>query len=412
MIKAGHRLVEENLVARTWGNVSCRVGRNTFMITPSGKPYEGLGLNDIVAVNLDDLSFEGSLQPSSETKVHAAVYRRRPDVNFIIHTHQLNASALSLLASDLDFDQPGLKEEFGEKIWSVPYALSGSTALMKNVETVLGRHQGKAYLLTGHGALCLGKDSEEAFRVALMMEEQCLKHMLRCNFNLSGQETFAEKEFARFYQDRFSVTKQKRPQSPEGFAGSSIFSEGKIIFYPRKPGFVDGANDAKDEENSLVLSAELEGRGPLGPGLRAAWLVHRAIYKKHLGINAVIHTKRADILNYSSTGKTLYPMIDDFAQIIGLSARPATLDYSQPQKAARLIVSKLSGRRAVLLQGAGALCLGPSFKEAQAAELVLEKNCRAAIAVDLCGQGRPLKWHQSVLMRYIYLHHYAKKAEQ
>ena len=61
VIAAGLRLVEKGLIARTWGNVSCRVDENSFVITPSGKPYEGLTPDDIVEVKIDTLSYELSL---------------------------------------------------------------------------------------------------------------------------------------------------------------------------------------------------------------------------------------------------------------------------------------------------------------------------------------------------------------
>ena len=60
VIAAGLRLVEKGLIARTWGNVSCRVDENSFVITPSGKPYEGLTPDDIVEVKIDTLSYLSS----------------------------------------------------------------------------------------------------------------------------------------------------------------------------------------------------------------------------------------------------------------------------------------------------------------------------------------------------------------
>ena len=70
VIAAGLRLVEKGLIARTWGNVSCRVDENSFVITPSGKPYEGLTPDDIVEVKIDTLSYE--VAPISLLSVDAA----------------------------------------------------------------------------------------------------------------------------------------------------------------------------------------------------------------------------------------------------------------------------------------------------------------------------------------------------
>ncbi|MBR5016026.1 MAG: class II aldolase/adducin family protein, partial [Clostridia bacterium] len=88
VIDAGKELLESGLIARTWGNVSARISDTQFVITPSGKAYETLTPEDIVTVNIADCSYEGDIKPSSEKGVHAEAYRLRPDVDFIIHTHQ------------------------------------------------------------------------------------------------------------------------------------------------------------------------------------------------------------------------------------------------------------------------------------------------------------------------------------
>ena len=97
VIEAGHRLLETGLIARTWGNVSARISDTQFVITPSGRTYDTLTPDDIVVVNIDDCSYEGDIKPSSEKGIHADAYALRSDVNFVIHTHQVNASALTLI---------------------------------------------------------------------------------------------------------------------------------------------------------------------------------------------------------------------------------------------------------------------------------------------------------------------------
>ena len=102
VIKAGIEVVEYGLIARTWGNISCRVDDKRFVITPSGRPYETLTPDEIVVVNIDDCSYEGDIKPSSEKGIHAEAYRLRPEVNFVIHTHQMQASVISALGMDIN----------------------------------------------------------------------------------------------------------------------------------------------------------------------------------------------------------------------------------------------------------------------------------------------------------------------
>ena len=63
VVRAGKQLVESGLIARTWGNVSCRVSDTQFVITPSGRAYETLTPEEIVLVNIADLSYDGDVKP-------------------------------------------------------------------------------------------------------------------------------------------------------------------------------------------------------------------------------------------------------------------------------------------------------------------------------------------------------------
>ncbi|MBJ2356008.1 class II aldolase/adducin family protein, partial [Sphaerochaeta sp. S2] len=136
VLEATKKLVASQLVARTWGNISCRVGNNQFLITPSGKSYDQLTEDQLVLVSQDDLSYTGSLKPSSEKGIHALVYRTHPKVNCVIHTHQEMASLVSLIGKDF-YIPDDWSELLGETIPTSPYGLPGTKALMKHVGSIL-----------------------------------------------------------------------------------------------------------------------------------------------------------------------------------------------------------------------------------------------------------------------------------
>jgi len=160
VIQAGHELVEKQLIARTWGNISARISETEFVITPSGKPYETLTASDLVKVRIEDLFYEGEIKPSSEKGVHAACYQAHPEVNFIIHTHQQYATAISVEGKDFDFAP------------CAGYALSGTKKLIKMVAESVEKHsESKAFLMNRHGAVCFGTTYEEAFKAAFELEE-------------------------------------------------------------------------------------------------------------------------------------------------------------------------------------------------------------------------------------------------
>ncbi len=188
VVKAGIKLVQSGLIARTWGNVSCRIDSETFAITPSGRDYMSLSPEDIVEVKISDLSYSGSIKPSSEKGIHKEVYERFPHINFVIHTHQENASAISAAGIDeipIRYEDYKKDSSFSEKILCSEYALPGTKALRKNVATTLNKTKSNAIVLKHHGALCYGKDYESTFITAHQLEDICLNYINEKGGNLS-----------------------------------------------------------------------------------------------------------------------------------------------------------------------------------------------------------------------------------
>ena len=100
LVETGRELLEKNIVARTWGNTSCRVDDEHCLITPSGLDYMQTTEEDIVLLDLKSGEWEGRRKPSGERGVHIAAYRQFPGVNFVIHTHQNYATAIGLTGID------------------------------------------------------------------------------------------------------------------------------------------------------------------------------------------------------------------------------------------------------------------------------------------------------------------------
>ncbi len=188
IVDTGLALLEKKLVARTWGNISCRIDEKHFAITPSGLGYESLTEDDIPVFNMEDESWTGR-KPSSEKRIHAACYASYPEVNFVIHTHQDYATAIGLVGADGLVGREGLvgagcagvagalemteeeKELLGE-IKVASYGLPGTKKLKKGVEEAL-KAGSKTVLMLHHGAVVLGKDKEDAIHKAEVLEEVC-----------------------------------------------------------------------------------------------------------------------------------------------------------------------------------------------------------------------------------------------
>lgn len=160
----GRILLDRGLVARTWGNLSVRVADGFFLITPSGRNYEDLLPEDMALVNLSDLSWSGSLKPSSEKELHARIYRSRAGVGAVIHTHQPAASSLAAA-------RRGFTPEEGEPIPCVPYALPTTSRLARLVEKAVEDSPSNAVLLSNHGAVCMDTNIGAALSASIALEE-------------------------------------------------------------------------------------------------------------------------------------------------------------------------------------------------------------------------------------------------
>lgn len=170
--ESGKRLLQEGLVARTWGNVSVRVSDKEMIITPSGRPYTELTPADMVLVNFRTLAFEGSIKPSSELKLHCEVYKNRPHIEAVIHTHQMYASIIAAAQKDVVVLDPAHQAILGAKvIKAAPYALPNSKKITFGTEKAI--ESANAALMANHGCVCIGRNLEDVFSVCKTLEEAC-----------------------------------------------------------------------------------------------------------------------------------------------------------------------------------------------------------------------------------------------
>lgn len=169
--------IRQGLLFRTWGNLSKRDegDKSSFLITPSGMGYEDMEEKDLVKV-FEDGSHEGNIKPSSESPMHQALYRRFPDINVIIHTHQPYGSAISLLKRDIPLTESEAEKLGSNSIKISGYALPGTKKLHNNVDHVASLSGGKAILLEMHGVIIMGEDEETALENALLVEGACKRY--------------------------------------------------------------------------------------------------------------------------------------------------------------------------------------------------------------------------------------------
>jgi L-ribulose-5-phosphate 4-epimerase len=344
LIAAAHSLHERNLVARTWGNLSVRIKGGRYLITPSGRTYETMCAEDLALVNLADRRWTGPFKPSSEKGLHNRIYNCRPEINAIIHTHQPAASSLAAVRKDFAPVSPVDRKRLGGAVPCVRYALPTTRRLARFVESSVADSSCRALLLSNHGALCLGSTVEEALQVSIALEE------------------IAEKEIlSRFRPGAI------REELLEHYAPTSCIAE------------MDAATEAK-------LLEEL---------------------RAHYPEKTIIVNKGEYLCAAARAGQTIFPMVDDFAQLIGPTLPVIDMTPHLISVGVRKI---LKNRNAVLIPGLGFLCIGDNAYEVEAAAMVAEKGCRVAIESSYLGGGHRIGWPEAILMRFVFLAKYGKKA--
>jgi len=165
----GTRLVATGLVIGTWGNVSVRLG-NKIIITPSGANYAALTDEDMPVIDLQTGDYEGP-KPSSEKGLHLEVYRQRKEIGAVIHVHSPHASTLAAARRELPPILDDIAQLIGPSVRVADYALPSTKKIVRATMRAL---QGRmAALMANHGAICLGRDLEEAFLCCQVLEKGC-----------------------------------------------------------------------------------------------------------------------------------------------------------------------------------------------------------------------------------------------
>ena len=349
IIRVGLELLEKGLIVRTWGNISCRVDKRHFLITPSGIKYEDLTPDKIVLVNLGDLSYEGDIKPSSEYKVHAACYKARKDVRFIVHTHQVYATVAGALG------KKEIRTEYNEERYIVPcavYGYPGTDKLADNVGRCAHKYQNAdTIIMANHGAVCFGTNGAEAVAASEKLEVACNNYLIDvCKIDMAhGLD--------------------------EGY--SSHLENGKIVY------------DLPDVPDRVKR-------------------IHKEIYAKRPDVKYIVHNKSDAVMTISRRVNQMRPLLDDFAQLIGVKIKIPVNDHGRDGN--KIIVKKHVN--AVFVLNDGAYCLGSTLDDAQAVSIVLDKGCLAHLAVLRYGEGHFLSTIDCIRMNRFYRNSYSKLADK
>jgi L-fuculose-phosphate aldolase len=173
IISVSQALDAAGLVPNKSGNVSCR-SEAGFLITPAGVPYADLTPADIVELPLEGSPPPAGPRPSSEWRMHAAIYARRPDAAAIVHTHSPRATALACAGRGIPPFHYMIALAGGD-IRCMPYATFGTPEL---AEAAVGGLDGRrATLLANHGVIAIGDSLRAAHAVAFEVENLATQYL-------------------------------------------------------------------------------------------------------------------------------------------------------------------------------------------------------------------------------------------
>jgi L-ribulose-5-phosphate 4-epimerase len=163
-------LPKNELVRWTSGNVSARdPERGLVVIKASGIRYEELRREHMVVMDIDGNCIEGNYKPSSDTLSHLYIYKHRPDVGGVVHTHSRYATAFAAIGKPIPCVLTAIADEFGGPIPCGGFALIGDEAIGKVVLDSIGKSP--SVLLKNHGVFTIGKDATAAVKAAVMTED-------------------------------------------------------------------------------------------------------------------------------------------------------------------------------------------------------------------------------------------------
>ena len=170
LVRLHAELPRHQLVVWTGGNVSVRdPGSGLVAIKPSGVRYEDLTAASMVVMELDGSVVEGDLKPSSDVVSHLYIYRHRPDVNGVVHTHSRYATAFAAVGRPIPVYLTAQADEFGGPIPCAGFAFIGDDSIGQLVVDGIGNSP--AILLKNHGVFTVGPSAEAAVKAAVMVED-------------------------------------------------------------------------------------------------------------------------------------------------------------------------------------------------------------------------------------------------
>lgn len=195
LVEICHKLHSKGFVSATDGNVSIRISKDKIICTPTSLPKEKVQTKDLITLTLDGEQISGNRRPSTEIKMHLAIYRKREDVNAVIHAHPVYVTAFA--SSKLALDLPVLPEVI-LNLGVVPvceYSTPSTEEVVKSISPFIEKTN--LLLLQNHGAVTYGQNLEEAYYLMEKLEHTA--KIFSVAYYFGGLNKLTKKQLNKLY---------------------------------------------------------------------------------------------------------------------------------------------------------------------------------------------------------------------
>ena len=241
IFEAGRRLYQKGFVASNDGNISARLDDGRIMITATGICKGDLSNDDLLIVDMKGAVLQGNKKPTSEMKMHLAVYEMRKDVQGIVHAHPPKVTAFAVAGLPLD------KTTLPEVIFSLgkialsEYGTPSTQQIPEAVSKVIS--DSDAVMLANHGALTVGDSVMNAY-----FKMETLEHFAGISLyarQLGGERVLSEEQEKELFRVRSDVFGKKGSFCTD----CGICTDGKLI---------------KDRVPDCILGSNKQGKAEVG----------------------------------------------------------------------------------------------------------------------------------------------------
>ena len=200
LCQIGRRLYDRGFIAANEGNLSFRLNENEILCTPTMHSKGFLDPEDLVTVDPTGKPLGGQHQPSSEIRLHLAIYRARPDVSAVVHCHPPHATAFAIAGEPIPTGVTAEVETYLGHVPTAPYAKPGTEALAQSVVPHL--HNTRVALLANHGAVSYDTTLERALWSIEILDAYC--RMILLARQLGGEQKLTDQQLAELPSSRLN----------------------------------------------------------------------------------------------------------------------------------------------------------------------------------------------------------------